>query len=595
MVVDYVQGVSTSGVGMDLVIRSAGDNRVVANTYDSNAPFNGLGTWTTRVLAGGSYRLEYWPSYVSGGQIICGTIESVPFTVLPPPTPTPTPTPLKLAKPEIARVEPMTGRQVRMVWAADVNANRFEVKRMRAVGTTPSAVQCENAAMGADPTTLECIINLDEYLVDTESDLFTVQAFQDGGSHAPSDVSYPVGIVVAPIKSMDGDSGVTLVVEWDTPPGDIQTQSLSYRAGGGGQSHTDEIWTPSFNPPKPLVTVNATKREHEITGLTAGTIYAVQYIYTDEDGIKTFAGRDSYGWTSIGQPAEGRHGLNDKGRVATYPYFGHWPDRTYRYRICDNSFPATDRAQWVSTIAAAARQWETATDNLVTLTRDGTASSNCSLGTIDVDINPFDPLIVPIQLRPYYAIRINATVNDVAMIDPPNLSPLNFVGFIDDVQSVCVSFAPACVISRAYGSSAQASTRLSDRGNGVDILFNQAMINGAGPPDDALRPPMSPIVMNRCGMGDRKTDRNGVDVDGLFPHLTTLHELGHALGTSGAFVPENVHALVDDRPAYLRGHPSIADSVMNYDHQVASVYNEPDCSPHPLDVLAIRALYRTID
>ena len=89
-----MQGVRTSGVGMDLVIRSAGGSRVVANTYDSNAPFSALGTWTTQVLAGGSYRLEYWPSYVSGGQVICGVIESVSFTVPPPPTPTPTPTPV---------------------------------------------------------------------------------------------------------------------------------------------------------------------------------------------------------------------------------------------------------------------------------------------------------------------------------------------------------------------------------------------------------------------------------------------------------------------------------------------------------------------
>ena len=36
---------------------------------------------------------------------------------------------------------------------------------------------------------------------------------------------------------------------------------------------------------------------------------------------------------------------------------------------------------------------------------------------------------------------------------------------------------------------------------------------------------------------------------------------------------------------YEAAHPSIADSVMNYDR-------EHDCSPHPFDILAIYALYQ---
>ena len=31
---------------------------------------------------------------------------------------------------------------------------------------------------------------------------------------------------------------------------------------------------------------------------------------------------------------------------------------------------------------------------------------------------------------------------------------------------------------------------------------------------------------------------------------------------------------------------------MNYDDEVAQVINEPDCSPHPFDIMALEALYQ---
>ena len=49
----------------------------------------------------------------------------------------------------------------------------------------------------------------------------------------------------------------------------------------------------------------------------------------------------------------------------------------------------------------------------------------------------------------------------------------------------------------------------------------------------------------------------------------------------------------------LPSHPTIPDAVMNYDTSVSQAivpegFNEPDCSPHPLDILAINALYQKI-
>ncbi len=52
-------------------------------------------------------------------------------------------------------------------------------------------------------------------------------------------------------------------------------------------------------------------------------------------------------------------------------------------------------------------------------------------------------------------------------------------------------------------------------------------------------------------------------------------------------------------PAVLRGrdyivsHPNVAPSVLNYGSQAIGARGEPDCFPHPMDVLAIHALYQT--
>ena len=56
-----------------------------------------------------------------------------------------------------------------------------------------------------------------------------------------------------------------------------------------------------------------------------------------------------------------------------------------------------------------------------------------------------------------------------------------------------------------------------------------------------------------------------------YPYGLLVHEAGHALGVD---------------------HPDVnqfTDSIMNY------IRNEPDCSPHPFDILAIYALYQTVD
>ncbi len=68
-----------------------------------------------------------------------------------------------------------------------------------------------------------------------------------------------------------------------------------------------------------------------------------------------------------------------------------------------------------------------------------------------------------------------------------------------------------------------------------------------------------------------------------YPKSSLVHEAGHAIGLRAAS-----KKAADPE---FQGHPSIADSVMNYNRKLMLV-NEKDCSPHPLDIMAIFAIYQ---
>ena len=80
------------------------------------------------------------------------------------------------------------------------------------------------------------------------------------------------------------------------------------------------------------------------------------------------------------------------------------------------------------------------------------------------------------------------------------------------------------------------------------------------------------------------------------------------MGLSGAFADRELDLLPQDRIyAGTQTHSTLPDSVMNYDEMIPENFNpdlgekgewlrvEHNCSPHPLDVMAIHALYQTLD
>ena len=87
------------------------------------------------------------------------------------------------------------------------------------------------------------------------------------------------------------------------------------------------------------------------------------------------------------------------------------------------------------------------------------------------------------------------------------------------------------------------------------------------------------VNFNTCKVGSTDTDFQNYEL--------MVHEAGHALGLSEYDPPSSWWS---NEPS----HPTIPDTVMNYRVHETRNSDEPDCAPHPFDMMAIEALYQTI-
>ena len=382
------------------------------------------------------------------------------------------------------------------------------------------------------------------------------------------------GQVAVTWEAVTGATGYTL--RWRKMPNEY-TQEFGGTSIATQAPHSSTLWRPqpaASESDWQHLTFDHQTLEWTVGQLTkaelgnTGDIYAFQLNYISPEG-KGFSVREAYAWPSGIFPEE------DK-RVATFPYFGHWPGQRYVYRICEMTFPADKRAAWVSLIPLAFGQWDIATDDLVTTIYDITRCSTAS--------------DTPNQLlKPY---KVNLNTNEVYMVDTDAITfpaRFSFTNHIEDLQGYCVFGASACVISHAYGQGARAATELSittNSRNAVDVLFNKARVD-----DFAVHIPdiSDGEVVTQFNSCVRNTKPAPAGDFGAY--RIALHEAGHALGASGF----SYLSIFSAGGLYERSHPTIADSVMNYDDEVAQIADEPDCSPHPFDILAMYALYQKVD
>ena len=226
------------------------------------------------------------------------------------------------------------------------------------------------------------------------------------------------------------------------------------------------------------------------------------------------------------------------------------------------------------------------------------------------------PVSVPVSDNPITLVTaLENGVNEVYMVDTDAWYawgvPINGFDPASPIDSFPIFYCvylgeTACVISTRYtdtsdflpslpfGNPFVDSIRTLDEGS-VDVLVHSSRN------DVSLALP-SRVEFNTClnSSGDRNNNKN-LDA-GYDNYRLMVHEAGHAVGLSGFFITSFW--------SYEGAHPTIPDSAMGYDKYTPpwaeallnpdpedprGLYREPDCSPHPWDIMAVEALYQNAD
>ena len=513
---------------------------------------------------------------------------------------------VKLAAPTGLTVTPLPQRKARLSWAMISGAPKYHVE-VKGGGSSKVFILTHNLNPQVTyDIALDSILD-GKGLADATAYQFRVKAIYDDDTsdasdpYVDSDYSALVEIRDTPITSINGDSsGRTdgkgqAVVTWGAVPGatayTLRWRKLSdYQVSLGtgalarfvrSVDHSNTDWRPQA--------AGATDWKHPagasssgmtVGGLNLGEIYAFQLTYTNASG-QGFAARESYVWPSKGFPSD---------RVATYPFFGHWPNRIYSYTICTSTFPNSTSAAWTTLIERAFGAWNEPT--MITMRR--------SIQRCKADTN------VPISM----ISSLNNDVNEVFMVDTENDSfrpfkghivnlvndlgsmrgvlrnslrlrefvrEFDWFGNVNEVLPVCVfnDKTPACVISPAYepfrlpGTGLEGKTGLPKVGS-VDVLIEKT--------EDAIHLPNS-VIFNTCiGSEDSKS--------GYYHYKLMMHEAAHAIGLSGF----SWFSLGTDDTRFRMSHATIGD----VDDVVIDNKYDYDCSPHPWDIMAVSALYQGI-
>ncbi len=483
------------------------------------------------------------------------------------------------------------------------------------------------------------VIHLDDiYLTEATTGLaqheahkLRIRARFDSGNPTYSDtiIIIDTPITIANGKSPRGGAGEgTVALQWkpirevlgtDYGFGEVQLRYRRYQ-----NDHTAADWRPeeeSFDHSK--TTTRVTGERDTIDRLDTGRLYAIQYWYIPPAASATqhrvYAARDVYAWPSHKAPANGS-------RVATFPLTTKLQSQRFLYRVCGDTFGPpgdTRRGQWEELIRVAFEQWATATKGLVSFGRillpcatDYESGYTYNRITDEIkrilalgrdrtddeiagDVVEFVDSLRVVGVESLDGTSIidrlfdkNIQQSEVLMYDDMSLGRLVRVGAFPDIATdigywkECwyrkddstgrYEYKPANICTYPYRATSDIIVRRGayDAGPGSDHGVSV---------DDKLELPAANAQFNAC--------RNSSD-DGLSAFQAMVHEVGHVIGIAGG--SNGTH--------YSKQHPTIADSAVNYDNMVIpdnsksgfkSDFTEPDCSPHPFDVMAVFALYQT--
>ena len=457
-----------------------------------------------------------------------------------------------------------------------------------------------------------------------------VKAISGNQTHGDSEFSKRIRIIDTPIKVANGDSrGLAdnigkAVIQWSAVP-NVTGYKIRWRELPG--KHSDISWTPqeaqrpddwSYPDDDPDALLPSGLK-HTIDGLTQGDLYAIQlnyeYSYTAESGSteigQGFSVREAYVWPSDVVGGVGQH---DGERVATFPLTHPMPDKTYTYRVCQKTFPDEDEGDdWKKFIEHAFSQWDLATrdpatnNSLVTTKRDEGECADYSMFVGEVrdavtsfvmDPDVFDTLtneeLTDGEIEEYvgdiledildrfeklgiYSPRArDALISEVLMFDDRKVDGANSLLVKASVfwevantvgHGVCERGRPACAMRNTDNPRPTVDIKIS-RENFMREKYNFK------------------LTLDVPGT-DSTADEGEIRFNTCAPHVHSrygvlVHEAGHALGIGGG----------KDGSGQGRYHANdeIVDSVMSYGRM-----RSLSCSPLPLDVMAMYALYQVFD
>ena len=320
--------------------------------------------------------------------------------------------------------------------------------------------------------------------------------------------------------------------------------------------------------------------------LNLGEIYAFQLNYMTGTGM-VFSARDAYVWPST---RAGGAGSQAGERVATFPLNYPLSNRTYSYVFCEETFPDGREADWMNFIAHAFSQWTLATDELVVIERLDAECADYSqfVEPIVTQVAAFAGTILPVGRLPtakevlmhtegllgsFHDSGIkttrseDASLSEVFMINDSGvpLPPRVFEEISNEVGHGWCSFA--CAVPNDTGPEPTADIKLREsKFASVSMAVPQTGV-GLHVPGVDSNADVGELPFNAC--------RPEV----VHEYGVLVHEAGHALGITHG------RGGMDQE----RHHSNLADSVMSY-----SVNPDYSCSPHPLDIMAIYALYQTV-
>ena len=575
-------------------------------------------TWSTGLAPNTTYEIRvrahgdrHWLAFVWGpyseAEVTTDTSTPPPQPTQPPPTATPTP--VRLAAPDGVTIIPLPQRKARLKWDAVTDADTYVVEaREKQAGASWVDVTSDGVLDSANATydfSLDDIVINKGLAHDPYAYQFRIKAQDSANAVAESAFSAPVTVIDTPITRADGNSPAGGQATLRYTPLETVLNDASYargsysfryrRLGNSGGRHTSLNWKPD-NP------VDArTTSDNPITGLTLYEVYAIQLRYEKPGKERVYAARDVYVWPSNRAAGNGE-------RVATFPL--NYPlTRTasgtyeFRYRICEDTFAGLNNSQsdWIAHINHAFMQWQLATGGLVRMVEEAGPCADYSPFVTHVvnQITPMLPAMPTPADRDRIAGQVTAMVGvfrTIGLIDLVNFErhtlaqPIqddisrNEVIMVNDTDlaiditttNVLTEFSKDLGFAQCDGGCAHRSD--NNGGSTTDIFLKRKTHDQK--PDGTRRilinlTGVDKVVFNTC-----PNTTNNYN----YPYSSLVHEAGHALGIRAAF---EMAADPD-----FQGHPSIADSIMNYNQKLMLV-NEKDCSPHPLDIMAIYAIYQT--